>query len=73
MNKFFIISLVFLYSCTSEMSEFFLQKVEMERIFGPCSWKYVGIDTKIIYPAIKITPPNGNEYVLWNQICNLNN
>ena len=36
---------------------------------GPCNWKFVGKDTNIYNPAIKITPPVGEEYVLWNQIC----
>ena len=62
---------IFLTSCTNDLSTFFEHKSEMEKLYGPCNWKYVGIDTIIKNPAIKIIPQNGVEYVLWNQECNI--
>jgi len=56
-------------SCTAEMTGFFSHKKNMEELHGPCHWLFVGIDTEIINPAIKIIPPVGKDYVLWNQEC----
>ena len=60
---------IFLQSCSTNFLEFFSHKKEMEVNYGPCEWVYVGIDTEILNPAIRLKPPVGKDYVLWNQIC----
>ena len=50
-------------------AEFFAHKNKMEELYGPCSWKYVGMKTDIKNPAITLTPPVGKQYVLFRQTC----
>ena len=70
MRLFITIILIFVFqSCTNDINEFLNHKRVMENLFGPCEWKYVGIDTRIDNPAITIKPPQRKEYVLWNQDC----
>ena len=61
--------LLFLFSCSNDISRFMIQKKKMEQLHGPCYWEYVGIDSQINYPAITLKPMFYKEYVLWNQIC----
>ena len=69
--KYILLFLIFFItnSCSNDLSEFFIHKNKMIKTQGPCNWKFVGKDINIDNPAIKITPPVGEEYVLWNQIC----
>ena len=50
-------------------AEFFAHKQKMEKMYGPCSWDYVGKQTDIVNPAIPLKPPVGENYVLWRQVC----
>ena len=50
-------------------AEFFAHKNKMERLYGPCEWKYVGKQTNIKNPAITLNPPVGENYVLFRQVC----
>ena len=59
MSNFFVIS----------EAEFFAHKQKMEKMYGPCSWDYVGKQTDIKKPALPLKPPVGENYVLWRQVC----
>ena len=73
MKFFLLIILIFIFqSCTDDINEFIKHKKAMDELFGPCEWKYVGKDSQIDNPAITLIPPNGQEYVLWNQNCTKN-
>ena len=73
MKILILIILIFIFqSCTNDINEFIKHKKVMDELFGPCEWKYVGKDSQIDNPAITITPPNSEEYVLWNQNCTKN-
>lgn len=50
-------------------AEFFAHKNKMEELYGPCEWKYVGRQTDIKNPAITLTPPVGEKYILFRQVC----
>lgn len=50
-------------------AEFFAHKNKMEELYGPCEWKYVGRQTDIKNHAITLTPPNGEKYILFRQVC----
>jgi len=50
-------------------AEFFYHKNKAIELYGPCEWKYVGKDTEITNPALKLFPPVGEPYVLYNQVC----
>ena len=71
MRKLFISIFITFFSlgCTSEMYDFIEYKNKMEKLLGPCNWNYVGVDTLIEYPAIKLIPPVGKDFVLFNQKC----
>ena len=62
---FSIVSSLFVY----DESEFFAHKQKMEKMYGPCEWKYVGKQTDIKNPAIPLKPPVGENYVLFRQVC----
>jgi len=47
----------------------FAHKQKMEKMYGPCEWKYVGKQTDIKNPAIPLKPPVGENYVLFRQVC----
>ena len=59
MSNFFVIS----------EAEFFAHKQKMEKMYGPCSWDYVGKQTDIKNPAIPLKPPVGEPYILFRQVC----
>ena len=40
-------------------AEFFAHKQKMEKMYGPCEWKYVGKQTDIKNPALTLNPPVG--------------
>tara|TARA_E500000331_G_C17030869_1_gene615077 strand:- start:344 stop:583 length:240 start_codon:yes stop_codon:yes gene_type:complete len=61
---------IILYGCSNDIQHFIDYKNKMDNLIGPCNWEYVGVDTIIEYPAIKLIPPVGKEYVLFNQMCN---
>ena len=44
-------------------AEFFAHKQKMEKMYGPCSWDYVGKQTNIENPALLLKPPVGDNYV----------
>ena len=50
-------------------AEFFAHKQKMEKMYGPCSWDYVGKQTNIENPALLLKPPVGENYVLFRQVC----
>lgn len=50
-------------------AEFFAHKQKMEKMYGPCSWDYVGKQTNIQNPALLLKPPVGENYVLFRQVC----
>lgn len=66
---FFSFVLIITHSCSNDLSVFFIHKNKMIETQGPCKWIFVGKDTNIENPAIKIIPPVGKDYVLWNQVC----
>ena len=50
-------------------AEFFAHKQKMEKMYGPCEWKYVGKQTDIKNTALTLNPPVGESYIFFRQVC----